>query len=68
MGANFNVSLTVRGKVNKTVHKSQKRERRAETESNRGPSACQPKASPLGQSGSTRDTGWLSVALRPQEP
>ena len=51
----FNVSLIVRDKVtNKTVSTDHKlgSERRAETDSNRGPSAYQPTALPLGQSGS----------------
>ena len=41
----FNVSLIVRDKVTR-------RERRAEADSNRGPSAYQPNALPLGQTGS----------------
>ena len=51
----FNVSLIVRGKRHKTVstdHNLFLRERRAEAESSRGPSAYQPKALPLGHNGS----------------
>ena len=53
--SHFNVSLIVRDKV--TRHCPQittfcGRERRAEAESNRGPSAYQPNALPLGQAGS----------------
>ena len=48
--SHFNVSVIVRGKVTKTATNFC-RERRAEAESNRGPSAYQPNASPPGQTG-----------------
>ena len=53
--SHFNVSVDSDGQSHKTsVHKPQPfwRERRAEAVSNRGPSAYQPNALPLGQSGS----------------
>ena len=54
-GSHFNVSLTVRDKVTRQCphwdHNFWK-ERRAEADSNRGPSAYQPNALPLGQTGS----------------
>ena len=56
----FNVSVGSDGQSHRTVvHKPQPfwRERRAEAVSNRGPSAYQPNALPLGQ------TGSLSVSL-----
>ena len=57
MGSNeshFKVSLIVRGKVTKTVSSDHNfwRERRAEADLNRGPSAYQPNALLLGQTGS----------------
>ena len=54
--SHFNVSLIVRDKVtNKTVSTDYNfsRERRAKADSNRGPSAYQPNALPLGQTGYT---------------
>ena len=62
----FNVSLIVRDKVtNETVSTDHSfwRERRAEGDSNRGPSAYQPNALPLGQTGSQSlcPTGGVSV-------
>ena len=55
--SHFNVSVTARDKVTKTVstdHNLSEEKRRAEAaESSRGPSAYQPNASPLGQTGST---------------
>ena len=63
--SHFNVSLIVRDKViSKTVHKPQPswRERRAETESSRGPSAYQPNALPLGQTDSLASL-WNAVSL-----
>ena len=49
----FNVSLIVKNKVTRQCHRPQRlRERRAEADSNRGSSAYQPKALPLGQTGS----------------
>ena len=55
--SHFNVSLIVRDKVTiKTVftdhNLSEEKLRRAEAESNRGPSAYQPNALPLGKTGS----------------
>ena len=52
--SHFNVSLIVRDKLQDGVHKPQPfgSERRAESESNRGPSAYQPNALPLSQTGS----------------
>ena len=53
----FNISVGSDGQSHKTVHKPQPfwRERRAEAVSNRGPSAYQPNALPLGHTGSHRD-------------
>ena len=51
----FNVSLIVRDKVTKQCPQTTTfflRERRSKAYSNRGPSAYQPNASPLGQTGS----------------
>ena len=42
-----------------------RRERRAEAVSNRGPSAYQPTALPLGQTGSLGGWTWASVAYSP---
>jgi len=52
--SHFNVSVGSDGQSHKTVHKPQpfRRERRAEAVSNRGPSAYQRNALPLGQTGS----------------
>ena len=51
--SHFNVSLIVRDKVTDGVHKPQpfSKEKRAEAVSNRGPSAYQSTALPLGQTG-----------------
>ena len=60
--SHFNVSLIVRDKVtNKTAFKDHNfcRERGAEANSNRSPSAYQPNALPLGQTGS--QNGFLVV-------
>ena len=57
--SHFNVSLIiVKGKVTKTVSTNHNcwRERTAEAESNRRPSAYQPNALPLGQAGSRSQT------------
>ena len=68
MGSNeshFNVSLIVKGtKSQDSVHKPQLflRERRAEAESSRGPSAYQPNALPLGQTGSLRTMAALFLS------
>ena len=48
----FNVSLIVRDKVTRQCPQNVWTERRAEADSNRGPSAYQPNALPLGQTGS----------------
>ena len=52
--SHFNVSVGSDGQSQDNVHKPQPfwRERRAEAVSNRGPSAYQPDALPLGQTGS----------------
>ena len=53
--SHFNVSVGSDGQSHKTVstnHNLFRRERRAEAVSNRGPSAYQPNALPLGQTGS----------------
>ena len=51
----FNISLIVRDKVTRQCPQTTTfEERRAEAESNRGPSADQPNALPLGQTGSPR--------------
>ena len=52
--SHFNVSVGSDGQSHRSVHKPQPfwRERRAEADSNRGPSAYQPTALPLGQTGS----------------
>ena len=51
--SHFNVSVGSGGQSHKTVHKPQpfRRERRSKAVSNRGPSAYQPNALPLGQTG-----------------
>ena len=63
MGSNeshFNVSIGSDGQIHKTVSTNHNlfelRERRAEAVSNRGPSAYQPNALPLGQTGSHTET------------
>ena len=62
--SHFNVSLIVRDKVTiqcpSTDHNF-RRERRAEADSNRGPSAYQPNALPLGQTGSQSLASRISV-------
>ena len=54
--SHFNVSLIVRDKVTRQCPQitTVSRERRVEADSNRGPSACQANASPLGQTGSQK--------------
>ena len=70
MGSNkshFNVSLIVRDKVsNKPVSTDHNfwRERRAEVDSNRGPSSYQPNALPLGQTGSQNNDA-INVCFYP---
>ena len=63
--SHFNVSVGSDGQSHKTVstnHNLFWRERRAEAVSNRGPSACQPNALPLGQTGSlVLNSYFLSV-------
>ena len=57
----FNVSLIVRDEVTRQCTQTTTFEdRRAEAESNRGPSAYQPNALPLGQTGSQRGSVQLS--------
>ena len=51
----FNVSLIVRDKVTRQTTTFE--ERGAEADSNRGPSAYQPNALPLGQTGSRMEVG-----------
>ena len=48
----FKVSLTVRDKITRQWPQTFRKERRAEAVSSRGPSAYQPNALPLGQTGS----------------
>ena len=57
--SHFNVSVGSDGQSQDSVHKPQLfgRERRAEAVSNRGPSAYQPDALPLGQTGSQKRSG-----------
>ena len=52
--SHFNVSLTVRAKSQDSVHKPQflKKRKECRSGSNRGPSAYQPRALPLGHTGS----------------
>ena len=61
--SHFNVSVGIKWwtKSQDSVHKPQpfQRERRAEAVSNRGPSAYQPNALPLGQTGSQREDALL---------
>ena len=63
--SHFNVSLIVRDKVTRPCPQNHNfwRERRAEAVSNRGPSAYQPTALPLGQTGSQNllCSAWWSV-------
>jgi len=65
MGSLFNVSLTVRDKVTRQCPQTTISEERAKVDFNRGPSAYQPNALPLGQTGSkqVRDVFFLLVAL-----
>ena len=67
--SNFNVSVGSDGKSHKdSVHKPQpfRREMRAEAVSNRGPSAYQPNALPLGQAGSvTAEKALTTIILLP---
>ena len=58
--SHFNVSLIVRDKVTKTVSTDHNLsgERKSEAESSRGPSAYQPNALPLGQTGSLKQVLW----------
>ena len=60
----FNVSLIVRDKVTRQCPQTTtfERDRRAEADSNRGPSAYQPNALPLGQTGSQRGSKVLMMA------
>ena len=65
--SHFNVALIVRDKVsNKTVSTDHNfwRERRAEVDSNRGPSSYQPNALPLGQTGSQNNDS-INVCFYP---
>ena len=61
----FYVSLIVRDKVTRQCPQTI---RRVEAESNRGPSAYQPNASPQGQSGSQICKIPLSAFCRPRQP
>ena len=58
----FNVSVGSDGQSQDSVHKPQ-REMRAEMVSNRGPSAYQPNALPLGQTGSHRLVRTLAQVI-----
>ena len=59
--SHFNVSLIVRDKVTRQCPQTTTfEERRAQAESNRGPSAYQPNTLPLGQTGSQRGYVQLS--------
>ena len=63
--SHFNVLLIERDKVTRQCPCTDcnfRRERRAEAESNRGPSAHQPNALPLGQTGSHGQNGILSFS------
>ena len=65
--SHFNISVGTDGESHKTVHKPQPfwRERRAKAVSNLGPSAYQPNALPLGQSGpETSQNLWFYISLR----
>ena len=57
--SHFNVSLIVKDKVTRHCPETTtfERERRAEADSNRGPSAYEPNALPLGQPGSQAESG-----------
>ena len=62
--SHFNVSLIVRDKVTRlSTNHNFSRERRAEADSNRSPSAYQPNALPLGQTGSVPST-YLLVSFK----
>ena len=64
--SHFNVSLIVRHKITiqcPCIDHDFWRERRAETDSNRGPSAYQPSALPLGQTGSRMQWPWPRCLL-----
>ena len=63
--SHFNVSLIVRDKVTRQCPQTTTFEdkRRAEADSNRGPSACQPNALPLGQTGSQPQMMMMSWCL-----
>ena len=66
MGSNeshFNISLIVGDKVTRQRPQTTKRKRRAEADSNRDPSAYQPNALPLGQTGSRASR---SITLLPR--
>ena len=67
--SHFNVSLIVRDshKTEFPDHKFQ-RVRRAEAESNRGPSAYQPNILPLGQAGAHKDAHMSSKATKGPAP
>ena len=66
--SHFNVSLIVRGKVTRQCRQTTTwRERRAEAVSNRGPSAYQPTALPLGQTGSQFDLVHLYCHMASQK-
>ena len=62
--SHFNVSLIVRNKVTRLCPQTTtfEEKRRAEAVSNRGPSAYQPTALPLGQTGSHREC-YLSLTV-----
>ena len=63
----FNVSLIMRDKITGQCPQNNfGRERRAEAESNRGPSAYQPNALPLGQTGSHTDSPVLGPIYFPR--
>ena len=64
MGSHFNVSLIVRDKVTRQCPQTTISEERAAADLNQGPSAYQPNALPLGQTGSqqVRDVFFLLVA------
>ena len=65
--SHFKVSLIVRDKVYKTVSTGHnlRRERRAEADSNQGPSAYPPNALPLGQTGPLWSSGgeWSLLGI-----
>ena len=61
--SHFNISVTVMGKMTMSADHSFGRERRAEAESNRGPSAYHPDALPLGQTSSQKISGSQLVKL-----